>query len=89
MTIHASTRRELLAGAGVLFAWPFLPKIARAEGRDPRMLTIVLRGALEYELPITEADARLSLELLAWLPAIGTERTQPWAVTALTIGAGF
>jgi len=47
MTIHQSTRRELLAGAGVLFAWPFLPKLARAEGRDPRMLTIVLRGALD------------------------------------------
>src|ERR1700704_6033308 len=47
MTVHASTRRELLAGAGVLFAWPFLPKIARAEGRDPRMLTIILRGALD------------------------------------------
>jgi uncharacterized protein (DUF1501 family) len=47
MTIHAATRRELLAGAGVLFAWPFLPKVARAEGRDPRMLTIILRGALD------------------------------------------
>src|SRR4051812_49178249 len=45
--IHASTRRELLGGAGVLFAWPFLPRLARAEGRDPRMLTIVLRGALD------------------------------------------
>jgi len=47
MTLHRSTRRELLAGAGVLFAWPFLPKLARAEGRDPRLLTIVLRGALD------------------------------------------
>src|SRR6187399_1103391 len=47
MTIHASTRRELLAGAGVLFAWPFVPKLARAEGRDPRLLVIVLRGALD------------------------------------------
>src|SRR5204862_8215379 len=45
--VHATTRRELLGGAGVLFAWPFLPKIARAEGRDPRMLTIILRGALD------------------------------------------
>src|SRR6476660_7318667 len=45
--IQASTRRELLGGAGVLFAWPFLPKRARAEGRDPRMLVIVLRGALD------------------------------------------
>jgi uncharacterized protein (DUF1501 family) len=45
--VHASTRRELLGGAGVLFAWPFLPRVARAEGRDPRMLTIILRGALD------------------------------------------
>src|SRR5258708_22695780 len=47
MTKHLSTRREVLTGAGILFAWPFLPKLARAEGRDPRMLTIVLRGALD------------------------------------------
>jgi uncharacterized protein (DUF1501 family) len=47
MTLHATTRRELLGGAGMLFAWPFLPKLARAEGRDPRMLTIILRGALD------------------------------------------
>jgi uncharacterized protein (DUF1501 family) len=47
MTIHLATRRELLGGAGLLFAWPFLPKLARAEGRDPRMLTIILRGALD------------------------------------------
>jgi uncharacterized protein (DUF1501 family) len=47
MTLHAPSRRELLASAGVLFAWPFLPKLARAEGRDPRMLTIILRGALD------------------------------------------
>jgi uncharacterized protein (DUF1501 family) len=45
--IHAATRRELLRGSGVLFAWAFVPRIARAEGRDPRFLTIVLRGALD------------------------------------------
>jgi uncharacterized protein (DUF1501 family) len=45
--LHASTRRELLLGSGALFAWAFVPKIARAEGRDPRFLTIVLRGALD------------------------------------------
>ena len=45
--LHAPTRRELLATSGVLFAWPFLPKLARAQGRDPRFLTIVLRGALD------------------------------------------
>ncbi len=44
---HAATRRELLLGSGVLFAWSFVPRLARAEGRDPRFLTIVLRGALD------------------------------------------
>jgi uncharacterized protein (DUF1501 family) len=44
---HAATRRELLLGSGVLFAWAFVPRMARAEGRDPRFLTIVLRGALD------------------------------------------
>jgi uncharacterized protein (DUF1501 family) len=44
---HAATRRELLLGSGALFAWAFTPKIARAEGRDPRFLTVVLRGALD------------------------------------------
>ena len=44
---HAPTRRELLLGSGALFAWAAVPRIARAEGRDPRFLTIVLRGALD------------------------------------------
>ena len=46
MTVHAS-RRDILLGSGALFAWAFLPKLARAEGRDPRFLAIVLRGALD------------------------------------------
>ena len=41
------TRRELLLGSGALFAWACAPRLARAEGRDPRLLTIVLRGALD------------------------------------------
>src|SRR5207248_3316360 len=40
-------RRELLLASGVLFAWAYLPKAARAQGRDPRLLVIVLRGALD------------------------------------------
>ncbi|MBN9050056.1 MAG: DUF1501 domain-containing protein [Rhizobiales bacterium] len=47
MTRHLSTRRDLLLGSGALFAWASLPRLARAEGRDPRMLVIVLRGALD------------------------------------------
>src|SRR5881296_3017759 len=45
--LHAATRRELLIASGTLFAWAYVPKLARAEGRDPRMLVIVLRGALD------------------------------------------
>jgi len=46
-SFHAPSRRELLLGSGALFAWAYLPKIALAEGRDPRLLVIVLRGALD------------------------------------------
>jgi uncharacterized protein (DUF1501 family) len=45
--LNAATRRELMLGAGALFTWAFVPRVARAEGRDPRFLTIVLRGALD------------------------------------------
>jgi uncharacterized protein (DUF1501 family) len=44
---HLPSRREALLGAGTLFAWSLTPRLARAEGRDPRMLVIVLRGALD------------------------------------------
>jgi uncharacterized protein (DUF1501 family) len=37
----------MLLGSGALFAWAYAPKLARAEGRDPRVLVIVLRGALD------------------------------------------
>src|SRR5713101_1793202 len=47
MTLHAPTRRELLLASGTLFAWAYVPRLARAEGRDPRLLVIVLRGALD------------------------------------------
>jgi uncharacterized protein (DUF1501 family) len=42
---HAPSRRELLLASGTLFAWGYVPKLARAEGRDPRFITILLRGA--------------------------------------------
>src|SRR5712675_2865329 len=47
MTLHAPSRRELLLASGTLFAWAYLPKLALAQGRDPRLLVIVLRGALD------------------------------------------
>ena len=44
---HSPSRRDVLLSSGTLFAWAYLPRAAQAEGRDPRFLTIVLRGALD------------------------------------------
>src|SRR3974377_2386908 len=44
---HASSRPQVLLSSGALFAWCFRPRLAQAEARDPRFLTIVLRGALD------------------------------------------
>lgn len=47
MRLHAPSRRELLLASGTLFAWAHLPKLAHAEGRDPRFLAVILRGGLD------------------------------------------
>ncbi len=47
MRLHAPSRRELLLASGTLFAWAHMPKLAFAEGRDPRFLAVILRGALD------------------------------------------
>src|SRR5215470_16862563 len=44
---HMATRREMLLTSGALFAWAYMPRLAQAEGRDPRFLVVVLRGALD------------------------------------------
>ena len=44
---HSPSRRAALIGSGALFAWSQIPRLARAAGRDPRMLVIVLRGGLD------------------------------------------
>lgn len=42
------TRRQVGAGAAALFAWAHAPKLAHSAGaRDPRLLVVVLRGALD------------------------------------------
>jgi uncharacterized protein (DUF1501 family) len=45
--LHAPSRRDVMLASGTLFAWTYMPRLALAEGRDPRFLTIVLRGALD------------------------------------------
>jgi uncharacterized protein (DUF1501 family) len=42
------SRRALLSAGGSLFAWAYLPRFARAaDARDPRLVVMVLRGALD------------------------------------------
>ncbi len=43
----ALSRRGLLGGAASLSLWGFLPKSAFAGTRDPRLLTVILRGGLD------------------------------------------
>jgi uncharacterized protein (DUF1501 family) len=44
----STTRRGLLLGGGAFAAWAYLPKFARAaDGRDPRLVVVILRGALD------------------------------------------
>jgi uncharacterized protein (DUF1501 family) len=47
MTHFTATRRSLLVGSGAVFAWAYMPQFARAGGRDPRLVVIILRGALD------------------------------------------
>jgi len=59
--LPAATRRALLLGSGAAFAWAYAPRIARAEGRDPRFLAIVLRGGLDglaVVAPVGDPDWR-------------------------------
>lgn len=42
------TRRSLAFGAGALYAWAHAPRFAQATtARDPRLLVVILRGALD------------------------------------------
>ena len=47
MPLYIPNRRDALRAGGALFAWAGLPALARAEGRDPRLLVVILRGALD------------------------------------------
>jgi uncharacterized protein (DUF1501 family) len=46
--LRSVTRRGLLFAGASFAAWAYMPKFARAaDGRDPRMIAIILRGALD------------------------------------------
>jgi uncharacterized protein (DUF1501 family) len=48
LTPSVHSRRSLLLGGASFAAWAYLPKFARAaDGRDPRLVVVILRGALD------------------------------------------
>ncbi|QPF83738.1 DUF1501 domain-containing protein [Bradyrhizobium genosp. L] len=48
LVMQATSRRALLLGGASFAAWAYLPRLARAaDGRDPRFVVIILRGALD------------------------------------------
>jgi len=48
LTSLTPSRRALLLGGASFAAWAHLPKFARAaDGRDPRLIVVILRGALD------------------------------------------
>jgi uncharacterized protein (DUF1501 family) len=59
-TSLATTRRSLLLGGASFAAWAYLPKFARAaDGRDPRLIVVILRGALDglaTVAPVSDPD---------------------------------
>src|SRR6478609_8797503 len=48
LTSSATSRRTMLLGGASFAAWAYLPKFARAaDARDPRLVVVILRGALD------------------------------------------
>lgn len=76
------------AGAGVARL-----ERASASGLESRSVGVgVLRGALEYVLPVSGTDARAGLEVLGAVPAIAAENAgdpKPWLLISATVGVGF
>ena len=60
-----------------------------ALGEHPNVGAGVLRGALEYDLPISDADARVGVSAMLLVPAIASDDAQPWVTLGASVGIGF
>jgi hypothetical protein len=58
-------------------------------GQDEASGAGTLRGAIEYQLPVDDAEARVGLSLTGLVPAVNSQREEPWVIAALTVSAGF
>ncbi len=69
MSVSTITRRRLLASSGALVASSFVPRVGHAMYRDPRLLTVVLRGGLDglsVVAPVGDPDYETIREGLAF-----------------------
>jgi hypothetical protein len=79
------------AGAGIARTYAVDASGARASGGATLGIG-VLRAALDYRLPLDDADARAGISVLSALPAIKADnapRLDPWFILAATVGVGF
>jgi hypothetical protein len=74
--------------------------VARLERRDPEDGTLnddtlgvgILRGTLEYLLPVPHTDARAGIDVIGSIPAIRASNaapSSPWLLVVATVGVGF
>lgn len=52
----------------------------------------ILRGSLEYVLPVRGTDARASIDVMGAVPAIRSESANsvsPWVLAVASVGVGF
>jgi hypothetical protein len=52
----------------------------------------ILRGSLEYVLPVSDADARAGVDAIGSVPAIhekGASDPGPWLALVARVGVGF
>ncbi|HEV8247222.1 MAG TPA: hypothetical protein VGP93_15700 [Polyangiaceae bacterium] len=79
----AGTELHPIVGAGAALV------SGEQTGQDESAGAGTLRGAIEYQLPVEDAEARVGLSLIALVPAINSQRDEPWVMGALTVSAGF
>lgn len=80
---------QLAAGAGLARAG-----VVDAQGRakTASLGVGVLRGSLDYVLPIVGEDARVGVDVIGNVPAIRSDEAanvKPWVVAAARVGIGF
>ncbi len=85
-------RLHPILGAGAGLAHMDLSDPTTGELTTQNMGVGILRGSLEYVLPVRGTDARASLDVMGAVPAIRSESASdvsPWLLAVASVGVGF